>query len=102
MVAKGSELAEGRSERQKGMAHFGATDIARFWLLHTMNTFLPEGRHFLNVPGSHPIAVFDWMLALAGALTTFSRDIDVTDLPAYDHAALGRCFGSWTRECGCS
>ena len=92
MVAKGSELAEGRSERQKGMAHFGATDVARFWLLHTINTYLPEGRHFLHVPQTHPVQVFDWMLGLAGALTTFSRDIDVSDLPTYDHADLSRCF----------
>lgn len=95
MVAKSAELSAARGERRKGVAHFGAAEVADFWLLHTVNTHLPHGRHLLEAGGrNHPSELFNWMLGLAGALTTFSRDVAPSDLPTYDHGNLGGCFGA--------
>src|SRR5205085_10849345 len=42
----------------------------------------------------HPAQRIEAMLALAGALTTFSAEILPQNLPTYDHADLSRCFGA--------
>lgn len=94
MVAKSGELSAERGERRRGVANFGAAEVASFWLLHTVNTYLPEGRHLLQVERGHPVELFDWMLGLAGSLSTFSRDVDPAALPTYDHNDLGGCFGA--------
>ena len=53
---------------------------------------LPDFRHLFETRGGHPEALFSAMLALAGALTTFSTKIHPRDLPPYDHDDLGACF----------
>jgi predicted component of type VI protein secretion system len=58
-------------------------------------------RAFLSVPldrkHGHPEGLFAEMLALAGALTTFSLQVHPRDLAGYDHDNLGTCFGDLDR-----
>lgn len=93
LSARSSGLAGTRRQRNRGLADFGSSDVANFWLLYTVNTHLPVIRHLFETRRGHPEALFRAMLALAGALTTFSGSMHPRDLPGYDHADLGTCFG---------
>ncbi len=94
LVGKSSSLGMLRREKSTGLAGFGAADIPNFWLLHTINSHLPEIRHLLGSGPHHPEDLFGVLLSLAGALTTFSADIHPGELPAYRHDDLSACFGS--------
>lgn len=93
LSAKSATLSGTRRQRNQGLAEFGVSDVANFWLLYTVNSHLPRFRHLFETRRGHPAVLYDAMTALAGALTTFSTTIHPRQLPAYDHAKLGDCFG---------
>ncbi len=74
------------------MADFTTTEVANFWLLHTVNSYLPELKHIWKVRRGHPDVLYRAMLRLAGALTTFTMNQSVRDFPDYDHDNLGESF----------
>ncbi|HEX4936435.1 MAG TPA: type VI secretion system baseplate subunit TssK, partial [Gemmatimonadaceae bacterium] len=90
--AKAATLAGGRRQRNQGLADFSVTDVAAFWLLYTLNTHLPRLRHLHEVASGHPVELWQALLTLAGALTTFAPS--ARRLPNYDHTRLGECFGA--------
>jgi type VI secretion system protein ImpJ len=92
MSAKSATLSGARRQRGRGLADFGVADIANFWLLYTVNTHLPRFRHLFETRRGHPAELHAAMLALAGALTTFSTTVHPRDLAKYDHTDLGGCF----------
>jgi type VI secretion system protein ImpJ len=92
LAAKSAALSGSRRQRNRGLAEFGAADVAQFWLLYTVNSFLPQLRHVTETRLGHPEPFYATLLALAGALTTFSST-PAHALPHYDHENLGRCFG---------
>lgn len=92
LSARSASLSGARRQRSRGLADFGVADIANFWLLYTVNTHLPGLRHIFETRRGHPAELFAAMLALAGALTTFSTTVHPRDLPEYDHADLTTCF----------
>lgn len=92
LSAKSSNLSGTRRQKNQSLADFTASDIPNFWLLYTVNTFLPYFRHLFEVRGGHPEVLYSVMLELAGALTTFSLKVQPRDLPVYDHENLGECF----------
>lgn len=92
LLTKSNSLSGPRRERTKGTADFTASETANFWLLHTVNSYVPELRHIYKVRRGHPEVVFCAMLRLAGALSTFSIEGGPGDLPDYDHEELGLCF----------
>ena len=92
LATKSSALSSSRRARSKVVADFSPTETANFWLLHTVNSYLPELRHILKVRHGHPEAAYVAMLRLAGALSTFILDGPPQDLPDYDHDDLGGCF----------
>lgn len=89
--AKSAALSGNRRQRNRGLAEFGATDVAQFWLLYTVNSFLPQLRHVADTRLGHPELLYATLLALAGSLTTFATGPQ-PPLPAYDHEDLGGCF----------
>ncbi len=89
LTAKSAALSGMRRQKSQGLAEFTASDIANFWLLYTVNSFLPPLRHLFEVRRGHPENLFNLMNALGGALTTFSTKILPRDLPLYDHRELG-------------
>jgi type VI secretion system protein ImpJ len=93
LSARSSSLAGARRQRSRGLADFGVSDIANFWLLYTVNTHLPNFRHILETRHGHPANLFAAMIALAGALTTFSTTILPRNLPDYNHMNLTDSFG---------
>jgi type VI secretion system protein ImpJ len=92
LTSRSSAIAGMRRQKNQTLADFTAADIANFWLLYTVNTAFPVLRHLFETRGGHPERLFSTMLALAGALTTFSTNIHPRDLPSYDHDDLGVCF----------
>jgi type VI secretion system protein ImpJ len=92
LVTKSASLAGPRRERSKGSVSVSASDTANFWLLHTVNSYLPELRHIYKVRHGHPEVAFTAMLRLAGALSTFSTEGNPGDLPDYNHDDLGPPF----------
>lgn len=92
LATKLSTLSAGRRQRGKALADFSAAETANFWLLHTVNSYLPEIRHIYKVRHGHPEPAYVAMLRLAGALSTFSLDANAADFPDYNHEELGFCF----------
>ena len=93
LSTKSSQLSGMRRQRNQSLADFGIADVASFWLLYTINSFLPPLRHLYETRRGHPAVLFETMLALAGSLSTFSMRIQPRDLPSYEHDDLGGCFG---------
>src|SRR5688572_25676927 len=92
LSARSTTLSGSRRQRSRGLADFGVSDIANFWLLYTVNTHLPIFRHLLESRHGHPANLYAALAALAGALTTFSTSIHPRMLPEYDHANPTECF----------
>jgi type VI secretion system protein ImpJ len=89
IAARGNAL----SQQRRHVAEFGASDIANFWLLHTIYSSLPILAHFSKAPDRHPEHLYLALVRLAGELCTFALQVDPRDLPAYDHLNLGETFG---------
>jgi type VI secretion system protein ImpJ len=92
LSARSAALSATRRQRNRGLADFGVSDVANFWLLYTINSHLPVLRHILETRRHHPADLFASLLSLAGTLSTFSSDVHPRMLPAYDHGHLGECF----------
>lgn len=88
LAAKSSAL----SQQRRHIAEFGASDVANFWLLHTVNSYVPILSHFYNAPTRHPEQLYLVLSQLAGELSTFALREDPRDLPRYDHINLGKTF----------
>ena len=89
---RSSSLSATRKQRNRALAHFDASDMAAFWLLYAVNTHLPIIRHLFEGRRAHPEAVYEALLALGSALTSFSGSYHPRDLPTYDHTDLQGCF----------
>ena len=92
LSAKSTGLAAGRRQKNQSLAEFGVADVASFWLLYTINSFFPELRHIYETRRGHPAELYNAMLGLAGALTTFSGTVHPRELPTYEHENLSECF----------
>ncbi len=93
LTAKSTELADRRRMSGKGVAEFGRDDTAGFWLLGTVNGYIPILAHYLRTGLTHPEQVYATLVRLAGELATLS-DYKVSDLPPYEHDDLGGTFGT--------
>jgi type VI secretion system protein ImpJ len=92
LAAKASSLSAQRKQKSRSQADFGSADIGSFWLLHTVNTYLPKLKHLWTQRRRHPEDLYLTMLMLGGALTTFALNFEARNLPDYDHDDLGTCF----------
>jgi type VI secretion system protein ImpJ len=90
--AKSTSLSETRSQRTTGLVEFSSSDLGNFWLLHTVNSFIPILDHYIRATQAHPEALFTSLAQLAGALTTFSPTVQPKDLSSYDHSNLSKTF----------
>jgi len=97
LAAKGASLAGSRRQRNQGLLDFSVADVGSFWLLYTVNTYFPGIRHLHETRRGHPSVLWETMLALVGALSTFATTADARSLPAYDHLRLGESFAQLER-----
>jgi len=91
LAAKAGALAQPRRQKGRDLADFTTSEVSSYWLLHTINSYMPELRHIWAVRKGHPEPLFVAMLRLAGALSTFAMD-QTREFPQYDHDNLGPCF----------
>ena len=98
LSAKGASLSGSRRQRNQMVADFSVADIGSFWLLYTVNTYFPAIRHLHDTRRGHPALLWETMLAIVGALSTFSNAADARTLPAYDHLRLGEGFAELERR----
>ncbi len=93
LVAKSTALAGQTRQRGEGMVEFGSSDVGNFWLLHTVNSFIPLLSDHDRTPGRHPHAVYRTLAQLAGALCTFGVDRQPGEVPTFELEDLGGTFG---------
>jgi type VI secretion system protein ImpJ len=92
LSAKSTTLSGTRRQKNQSLADFSISDVANFWLLYTINTYFPQLRHLFETRQGHPAELYSSMIALTGALTTFSTTIHPRSLPSYQHDNLSECF----------
>lgn len=92
LQAKVNALYGHHREPSKNIIEFRSGDIASFWLLHTASSAYASLLHLFQHPKLHPERLFQQLLALAGALMTFSKSYSLSDLPQYQHGDPGPSF----------
>ena len=86
--SKATTFSAERAGERGSVAEYGPTEVAGFWLMHTILQSLAPLRHHLQSKRSHPEVLYMEMARLAGALCTFSLGSDSRDVPEYDHENL--------------
>lgn len=97
LLAKCSNLSQGRRQVEGGFAEFASSEETAFRLLQTLNTYTPLLNCHLGAPFTHPFELFSLMMQFSGALSTFSSAITMKDFPRYDHHQLSYSFGTLIR-----
>lgn len=87
LSAKSASLAVRRKERSDQIADYAVSDVALFWLLHSVNSTWPELARLAQAPDQHPERLYAVLARLAGSLLTFSTKETLQAIPAYDHGA---------------
>jgi type VI secretion system protein ImpJ len=88
LAAKSTAL----SQQRRHISEFGSSDIANFWLLHTVNSFVPILSHYYLASDRHPEQVYLVLSQLVGELSTFALQADPRDVPPYEHEELFKTF----------
>lgn len=89
---KSGSLGEQRRQRNASLADFTTSEVAVFWLLHTINSAIPTMAHFFRSPLLHPEKLYLEMAELVGKLMTFSTELYPRDIVKYDHDDLHFTF----------
>lgn len=92
LLAKVNALYGHHREPSRNVIEIRSGDASAFWLLHTASSAHAALAHLAQHRDLHPERLYQQLLALAGALTTFSRSYRLEDLPAYSHADPGPSF----------
>jgi len=92
LAIKSQALSGSRGESGKSVVGYGTSDIASFWLLHTVNRHFPVLSHLLRFPQSHPEELYRDLAELLGELLTFSSTLSLKDIPPYSHVGLTETF----------
>lgn len=88
LVIKSQALTASHRERVKSVVEYGTSDIASFWLLHTVNRSFPLLNHLMQFPQTHPEELYKNLAQLTGELITFSSTLTLNDIPPYKHDGL--------------
>lgn len=91
LTVKSQALAERHRERVKSIVEYGTSDIASFWLLHTVNRSFPLLNH-LSLTPTHPEVLYSSLAQLCGELMTFSSAHTLSEIPHYAHENLTDVF----------
>lgn len=93
LVAKSTSLAE-RRRSVMAQRELSPADVAAMNLYTTANTYIPLLNHHFAAGASHPEALYQTLLGLAGQLSAHTTDARVAprDFPVYKHDDLTSCF----------
>jgi type VI secretion system protein ImpJ len=88
LITKSGSLGEQRRQRNASLADFTTSEVAVFWLLHTVNSAVPAMAHYFHSPLVHPENLYLEFAKLVGKLMTFSVQHHPKDIVKYDHDDL--------------
>lgn len=89
--ARRANLLSKRHERDAESVGVDPSDLPRFMLSSAIATHYPVLRHQLQRGDAMPEALYERLLALAGAISILAVDADL-ELPDYDPLSPGRAF----------
>ncbi|MBM3788028.1 MAG: type VI secretion system baseplate subunit TssK [Acidobacteria bacterium] len=89
---KSRALSRGKSGSASLWSEYSTSEIATFWMLHSINSGIAGLRHLLKVKRGHPEELYRELARLAGALCTFSVDHHPSKIPLYNHRQLDKTF----------
>lgn len=92
MVTKQRQLAGDRRHRDGSSIEFNTGDISRFLQLSTINTAIPLLTYASTNGEISPNQLYLVLAQVAGQLSTFSTDVDPTQLPQYVYTDLRGTF----------
>jgi type VI secretion system protein ImpJ len=98
LITKSSSLGEQRRQRTTSLADFTSSEVAVFWLLHTVNSTIPNLAHLFRTPVLHPERLYFEMAELAGKLMTFTPDRHPKDIVRYEHEDLYFTFSQLAQD----
>jgi type VI secretion system protein ImpJ len=98
LITKSSTLAEQRRQRAAGLADFTTSEVAVFWLLHTVNSAIPLLTHLFRTHLVHPERLYAAMIRLVGELMTFVTDRHPKDIVKYEHTDLYATFSQLSSD----
>ena len=93
MMARRRSLSEQRRERDASTIEFTASDVTRFLLLNTVNSFYPVMNHLASGGESSARECYMLLAQLAGQLSTFSIDFDPASIPRFSFTDLRSSLG---------
>jgi len=87
LIARSNALRKRRRQLPDGNMEMTPNDMPIFWLLYSVNSYIPILNQCLGDGQVHPEAVYASLLSLIGQLSTFSADDNILpqDFPQYDH-----------------
>ena len=85
-------LRDTRSRPADGLSEYASKEILGFWLSHSIRSSLAVVRHLYEASGASPEDMYLELSRLAGALCTFSMELNPDAIPLYDHDDLGKTF----------
>ncbi len=92
MGTRRKSLVELQRERGDAAIEYNASDISRYLLLQTVNTFLPLLGHLIDLGTVHPQTAYLLLVQLAGQLSAFSSQVDPSNLPKFVYTDLRGTF----------
>lgn len=92
LITKSASLGEQRRQRNASLADFTTSEVAIFWLLHTINNSIPAMAHYFRSPLLHPEKLYLEMAQLVGQLMTFAVEFHPKDIVKYEHNDLFYTF----------
>jgi len=95
---KSGSLGEQRRQRNASLADFTTSEVAIFWLLHTINSSIPTISHYFRSPLLHPEKLYLEMAQLVGKLMTFSTEYYPKDIVKYEHNDLYFTFSNLSAQ----
>ncbi|MGA9994379.1 MAG: type VI secretion system baseplate subunit TssK [Pyrinomonadaceae bacterium] len=98
LITKSSSLGEQKRQRANTLADFTTSEVAVFWLLHTVNNSIPTLAHLFRTPLVHPERLYTEMAELCGKLITFTTDRHPKDIVRYEHTDLYGTFNQLSTE----
>lgn len=92
MTARQRSLMRSRKQRTAAAIEFQASDAAKFWLLDSLNEYIPLFAHFADHGTAHPEQAYLILAQFIGRLCTLAVDGDPTTIPKFNYLRLGDTF----------
>jgi len=100
LVARSNKLRNNRRFTADGQLDISTKDLVSYGQLSAISTWLPRIHQYHETGKVHPYTVYRTLLSVAGSLTTFSGESEIspTSFPIYTHTDLSRTFFTIERQ----